>query len=90
MILNSQKGIFASVRSGAQEILISVCPSVPPYDSSLSRALNLHLSGSGLSKVSLRYLTGLFQVHNGSLSGLSFYVALPLSSLSLLRRTDKA
>ena len=44
--------------SGAQVVGISVCLAVLHGDS-LSRALNLHLSGSGLSKVNLRLLSGL-------------------------------
>ena len=42
-----------------QELKESQSSSVRPSDSNLSRALNLHYSGSGLSQVSLRSLIAL-------------------------------
>ena len=70
---------FGSVRSSRSHNVVR--SSVRSSGSSLSRALNLHHSGSGLSQVSLRSLT---QVP------LRFLLALILSSLTLLGRTDGA
>ena len=39
--------------TGAQEVTIFVRSFVRPSDESLSRALNLHISGPGLSQVSI-------------------------------------
>ena len=63
--------------SGAQWVAISVRLSVCHGDK-LSRALNLHLSSSGLSEVNLR-----------SLSGLSHFMRSLLLSLSLLRMKER-
>ena len=54
-----------------QELKESQCPSVRSLGSNLSRALNLHHSGSGLFQVSLRSLSGLSQVSLRSFSQLS-------------------
>ena len=50
-----------------QELRESVCPSVCPYGTSMSKALNLHLSLIGVSQVSLRSVSGQSQVSLRSL-----------------------
>ena len=45
-----------------QELKVSLCPSVRPSGTKLSKALNLHLSLIGMSQVSLRSVSGQSQV----------------------------
>ena len=54
--------------SGAQGASLSVCLSVCPSGTNLSKALNLHLSLMGLSQVSLRLVSGQSHVYLRSLS----------------------
>ena len=50
-----------------QELRVSVCPSVRPSGTSLSKALNLHLSLIVMSQICLRLVSGQSQVSRRSL-----------------------
>ena len=80
IILSTYKDNFW-LRQGAQGVTLCVCLSVHPSGTSLSKALNLHLSLIGLSKVSLKTVSGQSQV--------SFILGL-FQVLCQLRQTDGA
>ena len=63
--------IFGSVKEPNESLCVSVRLSVCPSGTSLSRALNLHLSLIGQSQVSLRSVLGQSQVSLRFLTGLS-------------------
>ena len=58
-MISGEKGTGWIFFGSVKELKESQCSSVRPSGPSLSRAPNLHLSGFGLSQVSLRSLLGL-------------------------------
>ena len=65
------QSIFGSVKEPNESLCVSIRLSVCPSGTSLSRALNLHLSHIGQSEVSLRSVSGQSQVSLRSVSGQS-------------------
>ena len=60
--------------SGAQGVSLSVCLSVCPSGTSLSKALNLHLSLIVLSQICLRSVSGLSVPTSSERRGLKYFV----------------
>ena len=96
---SSSNSIFGSFRSSGNQsvclsvhlsvcppVCLSVCLSVHLSGTSLSKALNLHLSPMGQSQVSLRSVSGLFQVSARSVPDQS---QVSLFGLSSVRRSLK-
>ena len=62
------RGNFFLAPTGALGVSLSVCLSVCPSGTNLSKALNLHLSLVGLSQICPRSVSGQCQVSLGGLS----------------------